>query len=169
MNGYATARRISGITLLESLLAATLLAAVVTSVIWPFTAGAQNELAGARSSIASELAQELMEEILSKPFDDPQGAEGLGPDAGEATRDDFDNIDDYHGYGEPAGQILCFDGEAAADPVAADLSRSVATTYVYVSGQDTSETPSFISVTVTVSRDGEALVELTRLVYSVQQ
>jgi len=169
MNGKATTRQASGITLLESLIAATLLAAVVSSVIWPFTAGAQNELAGARVSIASQLAQEMMEEILSKPYEDPQGAEGLGPDAGESTRDDFDNIDDYHGYTEPAGGVLSFDGEAADDPAAADLSRSVTTAYVHVSGQDASDAPSFISVTVTVSRDGEALAKLTRLVYQVQQ
>ena len=153
---------------MESLLAAALLAAVITSVIWPFTAGGQNELAGARSSIASQLAQELMEEILAKPFDDPQGASLPGPESGESSRADFDNIDDYHGYAEGAGQILCFDGEGVADPVAADMSRSVVATYVYVSGQDTSQDPTFISVTVTVSRGEGALAELTRLVYSVQ-
>lgn len=161
-------QRAGGFTLLESLIAAVVLAGAISAVVWPFSVGAQNELASERRTLASCLAQELMEEVLSKPFDDPDGDGSLGPDGGESTRADYDNIDDYHGYTEDAGQIQSFDGEVMADGAGAYLSRNVTTGYVYVSGQDVGEDPTFISVTVEVQYRGLPIATMTRLVYSVQ-
>jgi hypothetical protein len=46
------------------------------------------------------LARELMAEIMSMPFDDPDGAGILGIDLSEllANRSTFDDVDDYNGY-----------------------------------------------------------------------
>jgi len=167
MNGHRT-RSCSGITLLEGLLASVVLAAAATTVIWPFVAAKQNERIAARQTLACCLAQELLEEILAKPFEDPDGASDPGPDAGEGSRAAFDNIDDYDGYTEGPGQIVCFDGEGMSEPAAAGLSRSAAATYVYVSGQDSSEEPTFILITVQVSSRGDPIVTLRRLAYAVQ-
>ncbi len=160
-------RRPHGLTLMESLLAATVLAGATTSMLWPFVAGAQAQQEAQRQAVAACLAQELMEEILSKPFHDPQGPSAPGPEEGERTRAQFDNADDYHGYAEAAGEVAAFDGEVSDDPTAADLGRSVTATYVYVPGQDTSGEASFLTVTVTVERGGAAVVRLTRLVYDM--
>lgn len=108
-----------------------------------------------------------MEEILSKPFDDPQGASVPGPEAGETRRSRFDNVDDYHGYAEAPGHIADANGAVINTPASQGLSRSVVAQYVYVSGQDVGQPPTFIRVQVTVTYKGAALVTLTRLVYKM--
>ncbi|MHC4982561.1 MAG: type IV pilus modification PilV family protein [Planctomycetota bacterium] len=154
-----------GFTLAESLLAAAVLSMTVAAVILPFTAAAVNQQADARITTATCLAEELMEEILSKPFEDPDGAGALGPEAEEWTRGLFDNIDDYNGYSEAEGEIVSATGNVVVDPAAVGLSRSASTTYVYVSGQDVSQQPDFIRVNVEVRYRDEPLLNLTRLVH----
>ena len=156
-----------GFTLVESLLAATLLAMTIAAITMPFTAAARNEQADARRTIATSLARELMEEILSRPFDDPNGPSSPGPETGELAREDFDNTDDYHGYSEAAGGIVDGDGNRVADSAAHGLSRSATVNYVYVSGQEMSDPPNFVRVQVEVRRDGQPLLTVTRLVYGM--
>ena len=156
---------LAAFTLAEVLLAAVVLAIAVTAVTMPFASAARNEQADARGTLAVGLAQEMAEEILARPFGDPDGASQPGPESGEDTRDLFDNIDDYDGYSEPAGQIATPDGVQMAGPAAVGLSRHVSVTYVYVSGQDTGESPTFARVTVEVRFDGETIATVTRLAY----
>jgi len=66
--------------------------------------------------LATNVAQELIEEALGKKFDendDPAqftAVVALGPEGGEASRSDFDDVDDYSGYldmvSTPAGVFL---------------------------------------------------------------
>jgi Tfp pilus assembly protein PilV len=160
--------RAGGFTLFEALLAAVMLASVVAAILMPFTAGAQNEREDARQSLAVSLAQEMMEEILSKPYADPNGTSNPGPESGETSRSLYDNMDDYNGYSEAAGQIHSADGTLIADPAAADLSRYVTCAYVYVSGQDTSATPNFLQITVEVRKGSATVAKLTRLAQASQ-
>jgi Tfp pilus assembly protein PilV len=153
-------------TLVEALMAATILAMAIFGILVPFTVGAQNQQADARGTLAVNLAQELMEEILSKPFYDPQGASNPGPETGETTRNLFDNIDDYNGYSEPDGGIVDHDGNIVSDSIAKGLTRQADCAYVYVAGQDQATSATFIRVTVTVSYKGTALVSLKRLVFA---
>ena len=157
-----------GFTLIEALLAAVVLSMAITAIVMPFTAGAQNEQNDARGTLAVALGQEMMEEILAKPFRDPQGSSEPGPEPGEQTRDLFDNIDDYNGYSEFDGEIVGFNGTAIDDPAAVGLSRQVSAAYVYVAGQETSEDATFIRIKVEVKYRGQPLVTLTRLVYEVE-
>lgn len=46
------------------------------------------------------LATDLMSEILRQPFEDASGNTGIGPDSGESSRSQFDDVDDYHGFTE---------------------------------------------------------------------
>ena len=157
-------------TLIEALLAAVILAMAIMAITMPFTVGAQNEQEDARRSLAVSLAQEMMEEILSKPFEDPDGhTYTCGPDPGEPWRSKFDNIDDYDGYTEASGNITSFDGEVVTTSASLDLTRHVTATYVYVSGQDTLEDPCFIRVVVEVRYRGNPVVTLTRLVYALYE
>ena len=160
-----------GFTLVEALLASVVLAMAITAVTMPFTAGARNELENARRTLAVALAQEMMEEILSKPFaDDVQDfARSPGPDAGEGSRTFFDNMDDYDGYEELPGSIASHDGQLFTDAAADGLSRHVSAGYVYVSGQDVSDAPSFLRVVVDVRYRGEPVVTLSRLAYALGQ
>ena len=164
----STRQRVGGgFTLVESLLASALLAMTIAAITMPFTAAARNEQADARRTVASSLAKELMEEILAQPFDDPDGSSNPGPEAGETDRANFDNIDDYHGYSEAAGQIVDGAGNRVADAAAHGLSRAATVTYVYVSGQDMSGTPDFVRIEVEMRRDGQPLLTVTRLVYGM--
>jgi len=158
-------QHIEGFTLAEALLAAAVLAMTVTAIVFPFTAAAMNQATEARTTMATLLAEDLLEEILAKPFRDPQGQAQLGPDSGESSRLLFDNIDDYDGYLEAEGNIVSSDSSTVDDPAAVGLSRSVSTTYVYVSGQDGSEPPNFIRVDVIVRYREQPLVSVTRLVH----
>lgn len=154
-------------TLAESLLAVTILAMTVTALTMPFTAGAQNEQNDGLRTTAAALASEMMEEILSKPFNDPDGPSNAGPEVGETTRQNFDNIDDYDGYDETAGNVSSSSGSTSSDASANTLSRHVSTAYVYVSGQDTSAEPTFIRITVEIRHDGQPVATLNRLAYAM--
>lgn len=155
-----------GLTLLESMLASVVLAISVFAITLPFTMGVRNDEAQQRQTVGVGLAEELMEEILSKPFSDPQGDSQPGPEPGEYSRALFDNVDDYDGLDEQANSIANCTGEVMSDPAARGLSRYVTTEYVYVSGQQTDEAPTFLRVTVEVRYEKTPLVTLTRLIYS---
>lgn len=164
----APARHDRGFTLFEALLASALLASAIVAVTLPMTVSAGNRLVETRLAMATGLAQEMMEEILAKPFDDPDGASSPGPEIGESTRDQFDNIDDYDGYAEAAGSLVAWSGEPVTADAAEMLSREVAVAQVRVAGQSDSEATSFVRVTVTVRDDTRAMATLTRLVYDTE-
>lgn len=159
-------------TLIESLTASVVLSIAVLAVLLPFSAGARSQLFEARQTLAVQLAEELMEEILQRSFEEPddddeaiEPAGAFGPELGETSRADFDAVDDYHGLVEPAGAIVGPDGAVVTDPLADGLSRHVYVTYVYVYGQDAGDDPSVMRVVVEIRHDGEPLITLTRLVH----
>ena len=159
--------RSMGFTLIEALLASGILAASIGAITCPFIAAAQNEQEDARRTVAIYLAQELMEEIIDQPFDDEDGGGALGPDLGEYDIDEFDNIDDFHGYADEGIYVDdIWEESEVNEPAAAGLTRHVTTAYAYVSGQDTSQSPTFIRVTVEVKHSGDPIVTLSRLVYA---
>lgn len=158
---------VGGFTLAESLLASTILAMTVCAITLPFTAGARNQQVNGRRTTAVTLASELMEEILSKPFNDPDGSSDPGPEVGETDRSDYDNIDDYDGYAEQAGSLSSASGSTLSDSSATGLSRLVSAEYVYIDGQDADDDPTFIRVTVEILYDGSHVTSLTRLAYEM--
>lgn len=150
-------------------MASTMLSMGASAVLLPFSVGAQIEQEDARRTLALYLGRELMEEIISKPFDDPQGAGAPGPDGGEASRANYDNIDDYagykDGYGESINQIVGIDNQTI-DTLAIDgLSRKVVVEYIHVSGQDVGDDPNFLKVAVEVKYKGDIILTLRRLVH----
>jgi len=147
-------------TLLESLLASSLLAMAVVGIIVPFVAGDQNQHDDARRTVATNLAQELMEEILTKGFKDP----GTLPAPG-TSRTLFNYLNDYNGYTESAGHMLDNCGNTVTDPGAVGLSRIVTVSYVTVPGETPTNPPIFACVTVEIDYYGNYITKLTRLVY----
>ncbi len=150
-------------------MASTLLAMGASAVLLPFNIGAQSETEDARRTLAMHLSRELMEEIISKPFDDPEGGGALGPDSGETSRLYFDNIDDYDGYkdgyGEAISEIVGV-RKQTIDYVAIDgLHREVSVAYMHVSGQDVGDAPNFVRVEIKMGYMGDNLLTLRRLVH----
>jgi type II secretory pathway pseudopilin PulG len=162
----------SAFTLVEALVAAVVLALSVAAVTVPFTAGTRNQEVEARLTMATGLAEQLMEEILQRSFEEPDDADGIaedgskfGPDAGESSRAAYDAIDDFHGWVENAGQVRDSSGVLVSDPAALGLSRHASVEYVTVSGQDPAEPRLFLRVTVEVRHEGTPLITLVRLVH----
>jgi Tfp pilus assembly protein PilV len=88
-----------GFTLAEGMLAVVVLAMAAGAMMGPLSASYQQTRTMAQSTTAISMAQQLLDEILSKPFVDPSDLTTTpGPEADEPSRASFDNIDDYHGY-----------------------------------------------------------------------
>jgi len=156
-------------TLMEALLASTMLSMGASAVLLPFNVGAQAELEDHRRTLALYLGREIMEEAIAKPFDDPDGPGALGPDAGESSRALFDNIDDYHNYKDghrrAINQILGVRKQTIDGVAMEGLERKVLVEYVHVNGQDLAADPNFVSVTVRVKYEGNLILTLRRLVH----
>jgi len=153
-------------------MAAAILAIAVAAVVMPFTCGVRTQDIESRQTLATSLAAELMEEIILKPFEEPSDGDELpepvssfGPESNELTRSSFSAMDDYDGYEEKAGHILDPSGHLITDEAAVGLSRRVSVEYVYVTGQDTGEPPSFMRVVVVVCYNDMEIFKLTRLVH----
>jgi len=88
-----------GFTLAEGMLAVVVLAMAAGAMMGPLSASYQQTRTMKQSTTAISMAQQLLDEILSKPFVDPTDLTTIpGPEADELGRASFDNIDDYHGY-----------------------------------------------------------------------
>jgi len=167
MQGIATMsqkRRGRGFTLAEALLASAILMIGILAVTVPFAPAAANERLVAQQALGAALAQEMMEEVLGKPFALLDANNAAGPEAGE-TRATFNSMDDYENYAESAGNLRNFRGDLCTDPLAADLSRSVSVDYVHVPGQGVSDPYTFVVIKVTVWQRAREIVSLSRLAY----
>ncbi len=153
-----------GFTLVEAIIATALLVLVAAAVLQPFQIAATLRDDEAHRTSATFLAEQLLEEILAKPFYDPQGDSAPGPETGESVRGDYDNVDDYHGHVEATGTLTDVTGQAIDDSIGRDLSRTATVEYVYVDQQSGEDDPTIVLVTVSVFRDAQRLVRLSRLV-----
>lgn len=159
-------------TLIEALLAAVVLAVAVSALVVPFAAGVRMQQVETRRSLAASVAEQMMEEILHRAFEEPDDADNepedeadFGPESDERERRDFDAIDDYDGYTEAPGTLTDAGGALITDPGIEGLSRHVGADYVYVAGQDTSRDVPLLRVTVEVRHEGRPIITLTRLVH----
>jgi prepilin-type N-terminal cleavage/methylation domain-containing protein len=93
-----------GFTLLESLLAITIVGSGVLALIAAQQAFHKQNDWASHSSTALLLANELRELTLHMPLHDPiTGVATLGPEAGETGAADYDDIDDFAGVVDEAG------------------------------------------------------------------
>ena len=115
------------------------------------------------ASRAISLAEAMIDEVLSKPYDDPEGEEGVGPDTDEDSRDLFDNADDYGGYSEVAGGLR--DQSLTLYPELYQVfSRSVTASYTTVSLPDLGGDHDGLTVTVTVTDRAGRAWEISRFI-----
>jgi type II secretory pathway pseudopilin PulG len=131
-------RNRKGFSLAEAVMATVVLGIAAAGVLLPFTKGASVRAEGARRTLASKLASDLMEQFINTPFEE------LVADGG--------------GYvNEQEGQIKDVDGVLFSDSAYANFSRGASYEY------DVSQ-PFFIIVTVWVKYNGEKIVSLSRLI-----
>jgi len=162
--------RQSGFTLAEAMLATVILGIAAAGILLPFTSGATVQAEGMRRTLAVKLAGDLMEQIITRPFHDPNGSiydYNLEADAGETTFEDFDNLDDFHNYSELQGQVKDAAGIVFTDLNYARFSRNVSCQYVTVPQQPTQSEPekcNFIRITVRVYYSDKEIAIINRLV-----
>jgi len=154
------------VTLVESLLAATVLAMAAVAMTLPFAAGAQQTAEAGKTARAVALAEALMEEILAHPYCDPDDESQLGPEPSERSRPAWDNVDDYHGLAEPPGGMCRADGRLIDDPAFAGFGRAVSISSgdVVLPAAPRGDPPPMLRVTVTVTWGGETRCQLGRWV-----
>ncbi len=159
----AATRHRRAFTVVEALLAATVLAIVTASTALPFAAGVQQANQAARLDAAAALGQALMEEILGRPFYPPgTRAPSPGPETGE-TRDIYNSIDDFDGYSEQTIGLRNYLNQPITDTTLSGFWRDASVTYVSFTGQATGDTNSFARITVRVWDGNANLVTLVRL------
>jgi prepilin-type N-terminal cleavage/methylation domain-containing protein len=158
-------RQCRGFTLVEALLASTILAIVASAALLPFAAGMQQVNAAAELEQATALGEALMEEVLARPFFEPdQVAPTPGPDASETNRLEYKSVDDFSGFSESSGDLRNFEDNTITDPAVAGFWRTVSIQYVTFPNQDPSDVNSFMHVQVKVYRETALLVTLDRIV-----
>ena len=104
----------TGFTLIETALATVIIGVGVLSLIGAQQAFHQQNAWSTHASIAERLGNEIREMTLILPRYDPvTGNEFWGPEANEATWDDFDDVDDFDGAG--GGLIFGADWDDGTD------------------------------------------------------
>ena len=144
-------RRRCGFTLPECLMAAAILSFAVAAIAQAIVSGQMQVEQALHDQRAVAIGSALLEEIIAKPYHDPDGGENvLGPEAGESARGAFDNSDDYHGYSDAAGELV--DAQDSAYPQTYQVfSRSVTMTAGSVVLGSFVESVGGLNVTVTVT------------------
>lgn len=156
-------------TLVEALMASTILAVVAASASLPFIAVAQQSNAAGEYETAAELGEELMEEILARPFFAPgERTPSPGPESGETERKYYNAIDDFNNYSEKrlVGTKFLSDykGEGVTESQMDGYWRQSTVEYVRMPDQSASDSSyAFARITVEVFRDKRSLVKLVRL------
>jgi len=139
-----------GFTLAEVLLASAILSFATLAIVQAVSAGQSQTLDALKRARANALAEALLEEVLSKPYADPDEAGAIGPEGDEASRSDFDNVDDYHGYSEAAGELTDVNGSDYPE-VYQRFARDVTTSYDTVNVAALGGSRDGLSITVTIT------------------
>ena len=130
-----------GFTLAEAILAMVILGIAATGVLLPFGSGSAVRAEGARRTIASKLASDLMEQVLDTPFAD---------------------VEDNYNYTESKGEVKDAKDAVLGDVIYSNFSREISSEYVYVTGE--SRPDQFIRTTIKVHYNGGKMISLSRLV-----
>jgi len=135
------------------LVASAILSVMTVGIVQAVAAGQARTIDALRRARADALAEVMLEEILSKPYADPDEVGAIGPEDDETDRADFDNVDDYNGYIESPGALA--DHAGLAYPTAYQrFERTVSVVAITNSVADLGGDHAGVQVTVTVSEPG---------------
>ncbi len=173
-----------GFTAIEALIAAAILAFMTAAVSGALDGGAATNKTGARYRFRIHAGAGLLDEIMRLPTADPLGYTTMGPDSGETRipvfgsgQTQFNCVKDYDGYSDGPGNVadsngvlhpitqlaLTADAAVAYPSTYQPFARTVSVTPVTYTPTGWGQTVTGLLVTVTVSRDGVALVTLQRV------
>jgi len=141
---YELRTKHKGFTLAEAMVATVVLGIAAAGILLPFTSGAAVRAEGMRRTLGAKLAGDLMEEIISTPFEEI--------------------LADYDGYAEPQGQVKDVSGTVFTDSNYTNFSRDVSCEYVRVPQESETGEPKFIRATVRVYYSGEQIAIINRLI-----
>ncbi|MFW5782669.1 MAG: hypothetical protein ACOCWO_05205, partial [Candidatus Muiribacteriaceae bacterium] len=99
-----------GFTIAEIIITLTLITLVVGPLVNAYMVSMKSSEMTEKDFTMDVLAQELLEEILSKDYEDKDNYGHIGKETGEDTRKDFDDVDDYLGFHEDYGEIADING-----------------------------------------------------------
>ena len=112
----------AGATLVEVVISIVVIAVAVTAVLGVMSTTVGRSADALVITQGVSVANAYLEEIVLKPFDDPDGTDG------EASRIDFDDVDDYNGlvdagaadqFGNPIPALSGYTVSVAVTPSAA--------------------------------------------------
>lgn len=124
---------------IEATVSVTILSSAVLAALQMMGSYVSGVEIGAETQIARELASELMAEIFSNRFEDRQISGTIGPESGETTRLDFDDVDDYHNWVES----VMTDINGNAHPIADTYKLGVRVKVDFVNPTTLRPTPAF--------------------------
>lgn len=167
-------RRRAAFTLVEALLAATILSIVSAAAVLPFCAGTQQINEAARMQYAVALGEAMMEEVLARSFEDENtqvvAYVGMGPgiiqlpaEPAPTGRTAFDSMLQFNGFTESAGNLKSYDEQVISDDEFQGYWRKVSVEYVTFPGQAVNDANRIIRIKVEVYRDTTLMMTLTRL------
>ena len=139
-----------GYTLAESLIASGVLAAAVIGISATLSASYKQSAVRGNMTTALILAQQLMEEVVSRPLD-VTGANLPGWSGGQTDRTQYDSVDDYNGYTDTSGAVATADGTTLDMGDGGSYTRTVTVTNNAMPTGLTGTSSDFVLVTVTVS------------------
>jgi Tfp pilus assembly protein PilV len=141
MNNYINQK---GLTLAEAMLATVILGIAAAGVLLPFAGGAKVRTEGVQRTLAAKLSADLMEEIISAPFDQI--------------------ITTYDGYAELQGQVRDASGVVFEGSNYANFSRDVVCEQVYVPQESGGGQSKFIRANVRIYYNGDEITNISRLI-----
>ena len=154
-----------GFTLVESLIASVVLAAVVVGIAGTLAAAYQNAKDETSSAEATQLARQLMEEISARPFEVPVSAanNAVGWSGGSTNRAIYDDVSDYNGYTDNSTSIKMSDGATQSFGTAGPYTRSVSVATGAVPVGHSPPAAHFKHVKVTVTRPRGAPIVISKV------
>lgn len=158
-------RRRNGFGYIEAVISSVVLGTALIAALQVFGGFVMGVRAGVDEAKGRELAADLMAEIQTQRFEDPTSATGsFGTEAGETTRLDFDDVDDYNGLDETPPRAR--DGTHLSAPDYGGFHRKVAVVNVdimdFTSNQANGTTP---AKRITVSVLAQGKVKATLIAY----
>jgi MSHA pilin protein MshD len=170
-------RRHQGFSLAETFVSVLLVGVSLAASMQTVGAVLRQRSSTNDDTVAALLAQQLLSEVLSRPYLEPDDTPSFGPESGEDARADFDDVDDYDGWTEspPTDEEgTALDGLAGwsrevlveevedSDPLVADV--RVGNVSVGIGLRIPNTTDSGVKrITVTVMRNGTAVGSLVGL------
>lgn len=154
--------RYRGFTLIEATISIVILGSSILAGLAMFGSYVGGIATTADQMVARELAADLIAEIIAQPFEDVSLAPGsFGRGAGETTRADFDDVDDYDNWVENPPEAE--DGTPLGGSEYSGFARSVTVQNVDDNSLDTVVTDGSSAVKriiVTVTRHAKRRAEL---------